>query len=44
MWRLRDIIDTEPANGDVRKILLGAINRWYDGDDLDDGFPDPSVG
>ena len=32
-----DIVDTEPANGNVWKMLLGAINHWFDGDDDDDG-------
>ncbi|OCL10566.1 kinase-like protein [Glonium stellatum] len=27
-----DIIDTEPAEGNVLKMLLGAINKWYDAD------------
>ncbi len=34
--RTRDIIDTEPSNGDVWKMLLGAINTWFD-DTVDDG-------
>ncbi|KAL1635093.1 hypothetical protein SLS56_001845 [Neofusicoccum ribis] len=28
-----DIIDTEPHNGNVWKMLLGAINTWFDDDD-----------
>ena len=27
-----DIVDTEPANGNVWKMLLGAVNTWYDCD------------
>ena len=29
----RDIVDTEPATGNVLKMLLGATNKWLDGDD-----------
>lgn len=28
----RDIVDTEPANGNVYKMILGAINPWFDDD------------
>ena len=28
----RDIVDTEPADGNVYKMMLGAINPWFDGD------------
>ena len=28
----RDIVDTEPADGNILKMLLGAINKWFDGD------------
>ncbi|KAF7187457.1 Mitogen-activated protein kinase kinase 2 [Pseudocercospora fuligena] len=36
-----DIIDTEPANGNVWKMLLGAINAKYDNDDVaGDGLED----
>lgn len=27
-----DIVDTEPADGNILKMLLGAINKWFDGD------------
>ncbi|KAM0797870.1 hypothetical protein BDR22DRAFT_428266 [Usnea florida] len=27
-----DIVDTEPSNGNVWKMLLGAINNWFDDD------------
>ncbi|KAL9092793.1 MAG: hypothetical protein Q9165_004211 [Trypethelium subeluteriae] len=27
-----DIVDTEPANGNMWKVLLGPINRWFDDD------------
>lgn len=29
----RDIVDTEPSNGNVWKMLLGAINKWFDDDE-----------
>jgi hypothetical protein len=33
----RDIVDTEPfEGGNVYKMLLGAIDPWYDGDDDED--------
>ena len=32
MWALRDIIDTTPADGNVYKMLLGAVSEWF-GDD-----------
>ena len=32
-----DIIDTEPANGNVWKMLLGAVNHWFDDNPDDDG-------
>ena len=28
----RDIIDTTPADGNVWKMLLGAVNDWFDDD------------
>ena len=28
----RDIVDTEPADGNVYKMILGSINPWFDGD------------
>lgn len=27
----RDIVDTEPSVGNVWKMLLGAVNAWFDG-------------
>jgi hypothetical protein len=33
--RVLDIVDTEPFHGDIMKMLLGAINPWFD----DDGDP-----
>ena len=27
----RDIVDTEPHDGNVLKMLVGAINKWFDG-------------
>lgn len=27
-----DIVDTEPAEGNVLKMLLGAVNHWFDDD------------
>ena len=32
LLRTRDVIDTEPSNGNVWKMLLGAVNKWFDGD------------
>lgn len=29
-----DIVDTEPSNGNVWKMLLGASNVWFDDDDV----------
>lgn len=29
----RDIVDTEPYNGNVWKMLLGSVNDWLDDDD-----------
>ncbi len=29
-----DIVDTEPSSGNVWKMFLGAIDKWFD-DDLD---------
>lgn len=29
-----DIVDTEPANGNFWKILLGATNKWFDNSDV----------
>ncbi|KAL9131378.1 MAG: hypothetical protein Q9175_006779 [Cornicularia normoerica] len=29
-----DIVDTEPSNGNVWKMLLGAVNDWFDDDDV----------
>jgi hypothetical protein len=26
----RDIVDAEPLNGNVWKMLLGAIDKWFD--------------
>ena len=31
--RVFDIVDTEPYHGDIMKMLLGAINPWFDGDE-----------
>ena len=28
----RDIVDTEPSNGNIWKMLLGSINKWLDSD------------
>ncbi len=28
----RDVVDTEPSNGNVWKMLLGAVNEWFDDD------------
>lgn len=28
----RDIVDNEPSDGNVLKMLLGSINPWLDGD------------
>lgn len=37
----RDIVDTTPSTGNVWKMLLGAINATYDGDeDFPDDFDD----
>ncbi|KAL8696543.1 MAG: hypothetical protein Q9224_002741 [Gallowayella concinna] len=39
--RLRDVIDTTSADGNVWKMLLGAVNDWYDNDgDSDDDAKD----
>ncbi|KAL8866526.1 MAG: hypothetical protein Q9174_006252 [Haloplaca sp. 1 TL-2023] len=36
-----DVADTTPANGNVWKMLLGAVNDWYDNDgDCDDDDDD----
>ena len=35
----RDIVDTEPANGNVWKMLLGAIMEWFDNDAPMDEIP-----
>jgi hypothetical protein len=32
----RDIVDAEPADGNVWKMLLGAVNKWFDGDKDED--------
>ena len=32
---LRDVVDTTSADGNVWKMLLGAVNDWFD-DDHDD--------
>ena len=32
----RDTIDTTSANGNVWKMLLGAVNDWYDNDQCGD--------
>ncbi|KAL8755893.1 MAG: hypothetical protein Q9199_003320 [Rusavskia elegans] len=29
----QDIVDTEPVNGNLGKILFGAVNAWFDDDD-----------
>ena len=29
----RDIVDTEPHDGNVLKMLVGSINKWFDGDE-----------
>jgi hypothetical protein len=26
----RDIVDTEPADGNILKMLIGAVNKWAD--------------
>ena len=31
-----NVFDTEPASGNVWKMLLGAINPWFDDDEIDD--------
>lgn len=31
-YNIPDIIDYEPANGNVLKMLLGSINKWWDDD------------
>ena len=36
----RDIVDTEPSNGNVLKMILGANIPWFD----DDIVPVPSSG
>ena len=36
----RDIVDTEPYDGNVWKMLLGAINKWFDDDPKEDGKND----
>lgn len=28
----RDIVDAEPADGNVWKMLLGSLDKWFDGD------------
>ena len=28
----RDLVDTTPADGNVYKMLLGALNEWFDDD------------
>lgn len=33
----RDVVDTEPANGNVWKMLHGAINSLFDDDPADTG-------
>lgn len=39
----RDIVDTEPADGNVWKMLFGPINDWFDGDShTNDGSPEAS--
>jgi len=35
--RVLDIVDTEPFHGDIMKMLLGAVNPWFD-DDEDPAF------
>ena len=30
-----DIVDTEPASGNLWKMLLGPINHWFDGDEIE---------
>ncbi|KAL8748261.1 MAG: hypothetical protein Q9184_007455 [Pyrenodesmia sp. 2 TL-2023] len=32
-----DIVDTEPATGNVGKMLFGAVNEWYDNDKPSNG-------
>ena len=32
----RDAIDTTSADGNVWKMLLGAVNDWYDNDPYED--------
>lgn len=31
----RDIVDAEPADGNLWKMLLGSINKWFDQDEED---------
>ena len=31
----RDVIDAEPWNGNIWKMLHGAINPWFDADEVD---------
>ena len=30
----RDVVDTEPSNGNVWKMLRGAVDAWFDADPL----------
>ncbi len=32
---LSDIVDTEPSDGNVWKMLLGATDRWFDDDEIE---------
>ena len=38
----RDIVDTEPSNGNVWKMLLGAINPTFDNDSNIQSVPSTS--
>jgi hypothetical protein len=31
----RDIVDSEASDGNVWKMLLGAVNKWFDEDEAD---------
>ncbi|KAL8684508.1 MAG: hypothetical protein Q9224_006307 [Gallowayella concinna] len=43
-WKgVPDIIDTEPASGDVNKMLLGSFVEDYDNEDEEDQLQDPET-
>jgi serine/threonine protein kinase len=37
-YQVPDVVDYEPSNGNALKMVLGSINRWWDGDDSDEDW------